>query len=95
MAHILDAKMKTIKTPKQVTNEDGSTALVDDVRDVVHEVTFMIDQSTPHTLRFLEAGTELVDGEGHKYVIGDAEHTYHEFHTAEEAVQAYLDGKVK
>lgn len=94
MANILNSIMgsKTVQTAEQDAN--GVMQTIEKAVPIVKEVTFMLDKDTPHTLKFLEEGTKLVDGRGVERVVGDATTVYHEFETAEQAVQAYLDGKV-
>lgn len=94
MAHILNTVMGTVTTQQQVTAADGSVQTTEAQTPVVKEVTFMLDRSTPHTLKFLDKGTKIKDGSGRERVVGDDVTPYHEFATADEAVQAYLDGKV-
>jgi hypothetical protein len=95
MAHILNAEHVLREVETEVKDESGNVTVGKAAKRFVKSVTFMLDKSTPHTLTFLERGLELVDGEGAKYIIGDAEHVYHEYEDAEQAVQDYLDGKVK
>lgn len=83
---------KTVQTTEQDAN--GVVQTIEKVVPIVREVTFMLDKDTPHTLRFLDEGTKIVDGRGNERVVGDGATVYHEFETAEQAVQAYLDGKV-
>lgn len=94
MANILNTIMgsKTVQTTEQDAN--GVLQTIEKTVPIVKEVTFMLDKDTPHTLRFLEEGTKIVDGRGVEKVVGDATAVYHEFETAADAVQAYLDGKV-
>lgn len=94
MAHILNTVMgsKTVQTTEQDAN--GFVQTIEKAVPIVKEVTFMLDKDTPHTLKFLEEGTKIVDGRGVERVVGDATTVYHEFETAADAVQAYLDGKV-
>lgn len=94
MAHILNTVMGSATVAGQVQDEQGNVSQVEKTVPIVKEVTFMLDRFTPHTLRFLDKGTELVDGRGVKRVVGDMNTPYHEFSTAEDAVAAYLDGKL-
>lgn len=94
MAHILHAQTEQrVVTPAE-KDADGNITVPAVVDTFLKAVTFMRDAATPHTLTFLEKGLELVDGQGAKYMIGDAEHAYHEYKDAETAIQDYLDGKV-
>lgn len=94
MAHILHSALEPRTTQTTVTKDDGSTGVVEKVENFVRSVTFMLDKSTPHTLTFLPKGTLITDGNDVERVVGDAETVYHEFKTEEEAIAAYLDGKV-
>lgn len=94
MAHILNTVMGTVAVETQTVDANGNPQTVETQQPTVREVTFMLDRATPHTLKFLEKGTKIKDGRGVERVVGDAATPYHEFATAEEAVQAYLDGKV-
>lgn len=76
------------------TDASGVEHTIERAVPIVKEVTFMLDRATPHTLKFLEKGTILKDGRGIERVIGEGDALYHEFATAEDAVAAYLDGKV-
>ena len=94
MAHILNATYEN-RTVQQVTrDEQGIEHTAEGVAKVLSSVTFMKNESTPHTLTFLAKGTKIVAGNGAERVVGDAQTVYHEFTDAETAVQAYLDGKV-
>lgn len=82
----------TVQTTE--TAADGSQQTVEKVVPVVKQVTFMLDRSTPHTVTFLDRGTRIKDGRGVERTVGDDTTPYHEFSTPEDAVNAYLDGKV-
>ena len=94
MAHILHSVTGStvVKTVEQ--DAQGVAQEVERSVPALKEVTFMLDRATPHTLRFLDPGTVLKDGRGVERVVGDAETVAHTFATAEDAVAAYLDGKV-
>lgn len=94
MAHILHSVMGSKVVQTIETDAQGIEHTVEKSVPIVKEVTFMLDKSTPHTLKFLDQGTLIKDGRGIERVVGDAETVYHEFATVEEAVTAYLDGKV-
>lgn len=94
MANILNTIMGSKVAQVTEQDADGIVRTVEKTVPIVREVTFMLDKDTPHTLRFLDEGTKIVDGRGVERVVGDATTVYHEFETAESAVQAYLDGKV-
>ena len=94
MAHILNATYEN-RTVQQTTKDaDGTEHTSEGVAKVLSSVTFMKNESTPHTLTFLAKGTKLIAGNGAERVVGDTQTVYHEFTDADEAVQAYLDGKV-
>lgn len=94
MAHILHSTIET--TTATVTEQDGSgnPVQVEHEAPRVQSVTFMIDKSTPHTLIFLDKGIKIKDGRGVERVVGDPETPHYVFATAEEAVNAYLNGQV-
>lgn len=94
MAHILNATYENRNVQQETDDGQGGKKLVDAVAKVLSSVTFMKNESTPHTLTFLAKGTKLIAGNGAERIVGDAQTVYHEFTDAEEAVQAYLDGKV-
>lgn len=94
MAHILHSVSVPTTVPVEQPDGQGGTATVEQTRNLVSSVTFMIDKDTPHTLTFYPKGTILKDGSGREYVVGDDHHPYIEFDDPAEAVQAYLDGKV-
>lgn len=94
MANILSSSTGTKTVQTTEVDANGVEHVVERVAPVLREVTFMLDRETPHTLRFLEQGTVLKDGRGFERTVGDATTAYHEFATPEDAVAAYLDGKV-
>lgn len=94
MAHILNSVMGTTTVETQTTDDEGNVHTAETTAPVVKEVTFMLDKSTPHTLTFLDKGTKVVDGKGVERVVGEGSTPFYQFSTPEEAVQAYLDGKV-
>ena len=94
MANILHSVMGTKTVTSNEPDANGVVQTIERAVPIVKEVTFMLDKDTPHTLKFLEEGVKIIDGKGVEKVVGDASTVYHEFATAEEAVQAYLDGKV-
>lgn len=94
MAHILNSVMGTTTVETQTTDDQGNVHTAETTAPVVKQVTFMLDSSTPHTLTFLDKGTKVVDGKGVERVVGEGSTPFYQFSTPEEAVQAYLDGKV-
>lgn len=94
MAHVLHSVTGTKVSKVTEPNGDGTFTDVEKNVPIVREVTFMIDRATPHTLKFLDAGTIVKDGRGVERVVGDAETPYHEFSSEQDAISAYLDGKV-
>lgn len=94
MANILHSVTGSKIAQTVETDANGIEHTVERSVPVLREVTFMLDRATPHTLRFLDSGTVVKDGRGVERVVGDAATPYHEFTTAEDAVAAYLDGKV-
>lgn len=94
MAHILNSVMGTTTVESQTTDDQGNVHTAETTTPVVKQVTFMLDKSTPHTLTFLDKGTKVVDGKGVERTVGEGAAPHYQFGTPEEAVQAYLDGKV-
>lgn len=94
MAHILNTIMGTTTVQNVIRDAEGVEHTVEEAVPILREVTFMIDKSTPHTLKFLDKGTEIVDGDKTKRVVGDEQTPHHVFSDAESAIAAYLDGKV-
>lgn len=94
MAHILNTVMGNVTVQTETVDANGNPQTTETQQPVVKEVTFMLDRSTPHTLKFLDKGTKIKDGNGVERVVGEGTTAYHEFATAENAVAAYLDGKV-
>lgn len=94
MAHILNATYETRPVQVVTKDADGNDQVSETQKKVLSSVTFMKNESTPHTLTFLPKGTVLTAGDDTQRVVGDAQTPYNEFTDAEEAVQAYLDGKV-
>lgn len=94
MAHILNSVMGTTTVETQTTDDQGNVHTAETSVPVVKQVTFMLDRSTPHTLTFLDKGSKIVDGKGVERVVGEGTTPHYQFSTPEDAVQAYLDGKV-
>lgn len=94
MAQILNTVYATVPYTEQVDDGQGGTVAKETQRQVVREVTFMLDRDVPHTLTFQEKGTVIKDGNGASRTVGEGDVAYHEFTDPQEAVQAYLDGKV-
>lgn len=94
MANILHSLMESRTLKSLEKDAEGVEQEVERVAPVLSTVTFKLHDGTPHTLTFLPKGTVITDGNDVKRVVGDGETIYHEFKTAEEAVAAFLDGKV-
>lgn len=94
MANILNTVMGSATTETTEQAADGSTQTVEKTVPVVKQVTFMLDRHTPHTLTFLDSGVKIKDGRGVERTVGDDTTPAHQFSDPQEAVQAYLDGKV-
>lgn len=94
MANILSTVMGSATVQATETAADGTQQTVEKAVPVVKQVTFMLDRSTPHTLTFLDKGTKIKDGRGIERTVGDDATPYHQFTDPQEAVSAYLDGKV-
>lgn len=90
--HAHTMRVENITT--QTVDAAGNPTTVEQPTNVVHSVTFDDYAGTPHTLTFYPKGTQFnVPGNDDPLIVG--EHMIHYvFTAAEEAVDAYLSGKL-